>query len=538
VQSAKHDQTRVASKWLGSEIETLRTRVAEAEGKVEDFRSKSNLFVGTNNTTLSNQQMGELNSQLAIARSQKAESEAKARLIRNLLRSGQPIESSEISNSDLIRRLAEQGATLRAQLAEQSSTLLGNHPRIKELKAQIADLDRQTRQEGEKLVRAFENDARIAGGRLESLSANLDQLKRQATSTNEQDVVLRALEREAKAQRDLLESYLAKYREASARDSLGVIPAEARIISRAFVSNTPAFPKKLPIVLIATFATLFLSAGFITTGELLAGNVYRPEYPVADDVMAAAPPVLGTTAISHAASMPAVSDRHPEAVLAAEPPVADVAAPAQHAPAPLAAGHATDQLASGLRRSGESGRRIAIVGAARNIGTTSTAIALARALSEESRVVLIDLALGSPNIAAISNDPSAPGIAELVRGVASFRHIIARDRISRVHVIAAGRAPADINSVMTSERLAIGMNALARTYDHVVIDAGALPQIPLERLARLASHAVLVAPGMPDDATSAARDRLMVAGFSDVTTFSDVPPLPESSADGQNTAAA
>ena len=282
--AAKHDQTRVASQWLGGEIESLRKRVAEAEGKAEEFRSKSNLFVGTNNTTLSNQQMGELNSQLALARSQKAESEAKAKLIRNLLKSGQPVESSEMNNSELLRRLAEQGATLRAQLAEQSSTLLGNHPRIKELKAQIADLDRQTRHEAEKLVRSFENDARIAGARVETLTANLDQLKTQATSTNEQDVMLRALEREAKAQRDLLESYLAKYREASARDSLGVTPAEARIISRAIVSNTPSFPKKVPIVLIATFATLFISAGFVTTGELLAGNVYQRAYVTTEDV--------------------------------------------------------------------------------------------------------------------------------------------------------------------------------------------------------------------------------------------------------------
>src|SRR5262245_3869177 len=284
-QTAKQDQTRVASQWLGSEIESLRKRVAEAEGKVEEFRAKSNLFVGTNNTTLSNQQLGELNSQLALARSQKADSEAKAKLIRNLLRSGQPIESSDVINSELIRRLAEQSATLRAQLAEQSSTLLGNHPRIKELKAQIADLDRQVRHEGEKLVRAIENDARIAGARVETLTQNLDQLKQQAASTNGQDVVLRGLEREAKAQRELLESYLAKYREASARDSLGVMPAEARIISRAIVSNTPSFPKKLPIVLIATFATLFLSAGFITTGELLAGNVYRPAYVAAGEAV-------------------------------------------------------------------------------------------------------------------------------------------------------------------------------------------------------------------------------------------------------------
>ena len=51
--------------------------------------------------------------------------------------------------------------------------LLHGHPRIKELKAQLADLDRQLREEGSKLSRALDNDVRIAGGRVEDLSANL-----------------------------------------------------------------------------------------------------------------------------------------------------------------------------------------------------------------------------------------------------------------------------------------------------------------------------------------------------------------------------
>src|SRR5262245_37685322 len=322
-QTAKQDQTRVASQWLGSEIESLRKRVAEAEGKVEEFRAKSNLFVGTNNTTLSNQQLGELNSQLALARSQKADSEAKARLIRNLLKSGQPIESSDIVNSELLRRLAEQGATLRAQLAEQSSTLLGNHPRIKELKAQIADLDGQTRREGERLVRSLENDARIAGARVDSLNASLDQLKTQAASTGERDVQLRALEREAKAQRDLLESYLAKYREANARDSLNLAPAEARIISRAIASSKPAFQTTVPILLIATIATLLLSSAFITTGELLAGNVYRSADLAGHGMAttaAAAPAVAAPMAAAPAAAASAASASATTASVAATPP--------------------------------------------------------------------------------------------------------------------------------------------------------------------------------------------------------------------------
>src|SRR6195256_1405409 len=219
-QNARQEQAKSAGQWLSGEIENLRKKVADAESRVEDFRSKSSLFVGTNNTTLSNQQMGEINTQLNNARALQWDAESKARLIKEMLQSGKPIEASEVLNSELIRRLSEQRVTLRAQLAEQSSTLLDGHPRIKEWKAQLADLDRQLREEAGKVSRSLDNDARIAGGRVEGLSASLDQLKKQASSSNGQDVQLRALEREGKAKRDPLESYMSKYREANTRDNI------------------------------------------------------------------------------------------------------------------------------------------------------------------------------------------------------------------------------------------------------------------------------------------------------------------------------
>jgi succinoglycan biosynthesis transport protein ExoP len=288
-QVAKQDQARSASHWLSRELNKLRRKVTDAEAKVEQFRAKSNLFVGTNNTSLTNQQLTELSSQVSAARAQKADVEARAHLIRDALRTGKLLESSDISNSDLIRRLSEQRVTLRTQLAEQSSTLLPQHPRIKEMKAQIADLDQQIRAEGERLARSLENDAKVAGSRLQTLSANLNHLKRQTASTSDQDVQLRSLEREAKAQRDLFESYLAKYREAAARDSIAAAPADARIISRAAASNLPYFPKKLPIVLIVAFATFSLATAFVTTSALLSGDSHRPAPAWVDAAPVSAP---------------------------------------------------------------------------------------------------------------------------------------------------------------------------------------------------------------------------------------------------------
>jgi uncharacterized protein involved in exopolysaccharide biosynthesis/Mrp family chromosome partitioning ATPase len=488
-QSAKQDQTRAAGQWLAGEIEKLRSKVAEAESKAEQFRSKSNLFVGTNNTTLSAQQLAELNTQLGAARAQKSDAEVRARLIRETLKSGQAIESSETVNSELIRRLSEQRVTLRAQLAEQSSTLLPGHPRIKELRAQISDLEQQIRSEAERLARSLENDAKIATARADSLSTNLDQLKRLATTTNEQDVQLRAFEREAKAQRDLFESYLAKYRETTARDSIAAAPADARIISRPAVSTIPFFPKKVPIVVIATLGTFVLMSGFVITGALVGGGV-----PVAP---ARGEPLLPVTFLQ---------DRRNPARSASggEQAKSDNTAPT------------IGDIARDLQRGGEADRRIAVIGASDDSNSSSAAIALARILAREGRVVLVDLALDAPKLAAISKDPESPGIADLVRGTASFANVINRDRSSRVHLVTAGTLLNDAQDVLESDKLASALDALARTYDQIILDIGPIERAG-ESVVRLGARAVLITPQPDDERASALREQLLAAGFAKVS---------------------
>ena len=511
-QAAKQEQTRAASSWLSGEIERLRTNLAQAEAKVEQYRSKTNLFIGNNNTTLSNQQLGDFNGQLAAARAQKADAEAKAKLIRDALKAGAPIEFSEIANSDLIRRLSEQRVTLRAQLAEQSSTLLDQHPRIKELRAQIADLERQMRGEAERLARSLENDAKLASSRVDALSSTLDALKRQAVSSNEQDVQLRALERDAKSQRDLLESYLAKYREASARDNIGAAAPDARIISTAAVSTTPAWPKKVPTVLVAALATFVLSSAIILSSALLR----------------LAPLPLGEGGADPA--MPPARERAAETVAADRTgSVMRAAAGARSA--------ALERLARELGEAGEGGRRITVIGAGRNAGTTMMAIALARSLAARSRVVLVECALASPNLSVIASDPRAPGLSELVQGTASFGQIITRDRHSRAHLILAGRAAIEGAALMQSERLSIAVEALARSYDHVIIDAGAAADLPLDRFASLAPRAVLVATDLGNAAAAVMREHLLEAGFVNVSVVADAP-LPGSETPANSQAAA
>src|SRR6267378_4246264 len=464
-QGARQEQAKSAGQWLSGEIDNLRKKVAEAESRVEDFRSKSSLFVGTNNTTLSNQQMGELNTQLNNARALKSDAESKARLIREMLQSGKPIEASEVLNSELTRRLSEQRVTLRAQLAEQSSTLL-------------------------------DNDPRIAGGRVEGLSASLEQLKKLATSTNGQDVQLRALEREAKAERDLLESYLAKYREATTRENIDAAPADGRIISRASVSNTPAYPKKLPVVLIATLATLMLSAGAIATGELLRMTAPRAAAALAPSPAPVDAPAAATVV---ADPEPFFSETGPDIA----PEFTEI-----------------ETLANDLRDAGEAARKITILGTASSEGITLTALTLARLMAQTARVVVVDLSASSATISLSSVDPTAPGLADLMMGEASFSQVITKDRLSRVHLVSAGRPGSD-RAALQSPRLTLAIDALLRVYDHVLLDAGTAADLPAELLTVQARAVLVPDASMTEDARSSMCDQLRAAAcFTELTMLS------------------
>jgi uncharacterized protein involved in exopolysaccharide biosynthesis/Mrp family chromosome partitioning ATPase len=531
--SAKTDQTKAASTWLASEIEKMRTKVADAEAKVEEYRSRSNLFVGSNNTSLPNQQLTEINSQIAAARGQKADLEARARQLHELVRSGKPVDSSDIANSESMRRLTDQGSALRAQLAEQSTTLMDQHPRIKELRAQIAEIERAKRAEAERLARQLDNDAKVAADRLQTLTASLDQVKRVASTTNEQDVQLRALERDAKSQRDLLESYLVKYSEASARDNINASPPEARIISRATPALKPTYPKKLPTILIAAFAGLALSTGFVVTGALLGPPAvpaarygyasasypapgFDPHAPLPVSTM---PPAMMPQSLPRMASPPLSPNFAPPGFGQpgfAPPHLAPMQPAAFAAVVPPLPVSTLDQIAQSLLQSGEAGRRVTVAGAARNAGTTYAAITLARSLAERATVVLVDFAFGAPNLSVISTDPQAAGVAELVRGQATFGDIITRDQYSQVHLVATGDVGADGAALSASPYLSTIVEALAQSYNYVVVDVGSMADAPAEYFARLAQRTVLVTADPADAQTRSARERMAMAGYADV----------------------
>jgi uncharacterized protein involved in exopolysaccharide biosynthesis len=448
-EAAKQDTARSASSWLSTTIEPLRKRLGEAEAKVEEFRSRNGLLVGSNNTTITAQQLGDLSTQLSAARSQQAEAQAKAGLIRDAIRQGRTFEIPDVANNELVRRLIEQRVNLRAQIALESRNLLSEHPRIKELNAQLADLEGQLRAAAERAVRTLENEAKIASQRIESFTAALDGQKKNVSTANDSEVQLRALERDAKTLRDQLEQYMLRYREAVARDAVNATPADARVISRAIEPTEPSFPKKLPTMLVATLAAFMVSLAAVVSRELLNGQAGAAPAP------RRAPGWVNADFAEPETTRPGQHKTQVAGLLTHAGRISQIT---------LDPAHPEQTLADIAERIDEPARGMAPMMLVLDGGGTGAATArdLAELLSQRCRCVLVDL--------AADDGRRQPGFSELLAGEALFSDIIMRVEGSRLHRIGPGRAGRD--AVFAAPDLVeVALDALCETYDWVLVSA-------------------------------------------------------------------
>ena len=265
--------TAEASSWLADEITKLRISVTLAETAVATFKVDNDLFIGSNNTSLADQQVSTVAGQITAAQERKNTALSRAAMIRGMIERGQSIEGvADVRESVVVQQLTQEKGRLQGEKALRSATLLPNHPTIQALTAQIAELDNQISIEGRGVADALEAEAQIEAGLETSLQADLTRAKSSSSTVTQDTVTLDALEREAKAQRDLLEGYLQRYSEAVSRvDSNSALP-DVRVVSLAAPTVSPASPKtQLVLMAVAIFA-LVVQIGLIVFGELISGR--------------------------------------------------------------------------------------------------------------------------------------------------------------------------------------------------------------------------------------------------------------------------
>lgn len=351
--------TADATVWLQEEIDKLRPKVSAAETAVANYKVDNDLFVGANSIPVTDQQLTVVATQIAEAQQRKNDAQARSQVIRGLLGSGQSLDGvNDVRNSVVIQGLLETKANLQAELAQKSTTLLSNHPTIKALKAQIGELNKQITAEADRVADSLDAEAKVEADLEQRLRDDLTRAKLTAGDATKGSVTLDSLEREAKAQRDLLENYLAKYSDATSRTASNSALPDVRIVSEAAPSVEPAAPK-IPLILGAIgFVALALQIGTILFGELMSGRALTERTRAAeaepeDRIYDAEPTAL--------ADDETIDDELEHAVESGIAPPAPAARPANDDLAELSAAVTTHQLRTVLLASLDGGQETLMV---------------------------------------------------------------------------------------------------------------------------------------------------------------------------------
>ena len=441
--NAKDNEAKTASKWLSEQIDSLRERVATAEGRVEALRAQSGLLAGPNGLAVPSQQLSEISAQIAAARAAEGAATAKANALKELVRNGRLDDVGSVGTDDSMRRYAESRVALKSQIAELSRTLLPGHPRMKELAGQLAGLDDEIRKAALKRVYGFEQDARIAATQVRSLQQDVANQAKTVTSGDADQVKLRELEIDAKQARDQLESYLTKYREAIARDAENATPANGRIIAAALTPSTPTFPKTGPTLLLAPLAAFFVSLG-LTVAKILLTDA------------GAAPP---------AKSRPARAE--PDLPFGIDPP----APPREESALERSTwAAAVESFVDKLAEASEGESLPIMVAAEGAAGALPVALAAARRLTRRGATVLVDLGPSPtwlPDMFDRAQDhgDAAAGLTDLVALEGDFEGAVHRDLSTTLDIIPSGIG--EINPGVLSSVF----EALAHDYAFVVVHA-------------------------------------------------------------------
>jgi exopolysaccharide transport family protein len=509
---AKLDSNSEATRWLEPEIENLRQKVNDAEQKVAEYRAEHGLLPTNGGSNFATQQLNDISAELTRVRGDRANAEARAQSVRNALSSGEPSDTlQDIMSSQSIQRLKSTESGLQSQISDLQTSLLNNHPRLKSLRAQLSDIKVQIRQETQKILASIENEAKVAAVRQKELEQQVDSLKANSAQAGEDEVGLNALTREATAQRQLLETYLSRYREAASRADKNSSPADARIVSKAIQPVDPYFPKVLPIVIVAAFATFIMTSIVIMLAELFSGRALRPVGLSDEEGRDDEEPQSTTTGSVNRVATPSLL-----ATPADDEPVAEQAEDEKIVEANEFSIASVSEYLRGSRAP------LAIAISPTGDDGSAATVSLVRKLADDgSRVILVDMTGSGLPTDLMAEDSKMLGITDLLCGDAAFGDTIHGDSRSDAHFIPQGISDPR-RAMRGADRLSLLLDALISAYDLVMVECGAADVAGVSRLTQSKDVEIILSmPEIVEQEFVTVMTEFEAAGYERVVLMSD-----------------
>jgi polysaccharide biosynthesis transport protein len=482
--AVRADAARQISQSLTARLNDLKNSVEGAEERVQAFKARHNI-VDANGQLVNEQQLSDLDLQLASARARTAAAKGRLDQIEAVQRSNTDIGAfPEAVQSPTITALRTQYAEIMRLQAQQVTSLGARHPAVIEIQAQAERLKQMIGDEVNRIALAARADYESAKANEDLLTRNVDGLKQNTLATDAEMVNLRELERDVQANRAVYEAFLVRARETGEQELIDT--KNIHVISKADLPLSRSFPPANAIVALAAIFIGFASgAGLVLLRAPQGGTLPRR-------VGEAAPRPFGAGRWNRWSAAAA----RPEFPILAQVPAVDVAFGVDSVDDP------TSRFAAGIRSvyaavcatNRERGRPSVLIVACDDADdTAAVALSLAALSAETQDVLLIDADLDHRTLSAIDADDGEAGLVDVAVGRRRLADAVVHDRDTNINVIPFVSAHSFRDRAIEDADVRVAF-AQTQDFDMVVVAATGMSADPgIRFFADVVDHIVLVA---------------------------------------------
>ncbi|HEY1796201.1 MAG TPA: polysaccharide biosynthesis tyrosine autokinase [Stellaceae bacterium] len=470
---ARFEAAKRAEAWLSERLSGLRDQLRDSEEAVAAFRAAHGL-IQQNGTTLTQQQLSELNAKLVDARADAAQKKARV----DLLAKGGSVQSiPDIGSSAALQSLRQQLSSLSAQEADLLARYGSAHPLVVNIRAQERDVERSIGAESGRIAAGIRNDYELARSRLDTLEKAVQQATGQINADDATAIHLHELERTAAVNKTLFEDFLQRSKVTAEQSTFEV--RDARVITPAMVPPSASSPRPAKFLGVAGFLGVVLGLIGAYARERLNAGFSTPQQ--VEDMLAL--PVLSS--VSHLKTRDLT--------------VNNALVPIYNYPVvrPLSRyAEAIRGLRSGIRMTDVDvpPKVIQLTSAVPDEGKTTIALSLAASAAiAKIKVLFIDADLRHPTASRDLKAEKENGLVDLLMGHVEESEVVRFHEGPGYWMLPAGSHTQNPTDLLSSDRMKSLIAGFRENFDLVVIDSPPVgPVIDPVVVAQLSDKIVLV----------------------------------------------
>jgi polysaccharide biosynthesis transport protein len=488
---AKYEATRRASAWLEQRIGELRKQASDAYKEVQDFKSKNSIIIGVDGKLASEVELDQLGVALAKARAETSQAKAKLDRIERVLEQRtdketfnipDPIVTDALSNP-VITKLRQQFLDDQNKESEWSARYGADHQAARNLRAEMAALQRAIWDEISRIAESYKSELQIAKSQEESIDKRMMEVFQQSASTRQAQVRLRELETAANTYRGIYETFLSRFTQSVQQQSFP--STEARVVTFATAPKNPSSPKVGLTLALVALCGLGLGVVSAFAREQMNRQIHT---------RAELENLLGTSCL---AVLPAFAQN--KLALRKRGATKDSGTVFRQISeaAPFSAiAEALRYIKVAIDLHPAGGKVIGFVSALPGEGKTTVAAGFGAFVARNGgRTLLVDADLRNPSLTRTLGYHDAPGLLDMVADKSAFDDLVINDAKQKFDFLPASTRIRASNSsdILNSPAMKQMLKAAKNDYDYVLVDLPpVLPVVDVKAVAHLFDAFVLV----------------------------------------------